>query len=107
MKLVVWKNYLGGQILYRSLGPPIKNGVKVNWYHKFTADEVKTAVRERDKIIPEKLPVKENRVSVTGMHWDLRYFKNILYPHPNGLKVRFIPCASKRAILVRFWSRRG
>ena len=30
MNLVVWKNYLEGQILYRSLVPPIKNGVIVN-----------------------------------------------------------------------------
>jgi len=28
MNLVVWKNYLEGPILYRSLVPPIKNGVK-------------------------------------------------------------------------------
>ena len=27
MKLVVWKNHFGGQILYRSVAPPIKNGV--------------------------------------------------------------------------------
>ena len=27
MTLVVWKNYLEGQILYRSLVPPIKNDV--------------------------------------------------------------------------------
>jgi len=27
MNLVVWKNYLDGQILYRTLVPPIKNGV--------------------------------------------------------------------------------
>ena len=27
MKLVVWKNYFGGKILYRTADPPIKNGV--------------------------------------------------------------------------------
>jgi len=32
MKLVGWKNYLGGQILYRVLVPPIKNGVNENSY---------------------------------------------------------------------------
>ena len=31
MKFVVCKNYLGGQIVYRSLVPPIKNGVKFIW----------------------------------------------------------------------------
>ena len=69
-----------------ALGRSVRVIRKVNWYHKFTADEVKTAVRERDKIIPEKLPVKENRVSVTGMHWDLRYFKNILHQQEKWLK---------------------
>jgi len=29
MKFVIWKNYFGGQIVYRILVPPIKNGVYV------------------------------------------------------------------------------
>ena len=41
MKLVVWKNYLGGQILYRSLVHPIKNGV-INNCGLFKSSELKS-----------------------------------------------------------------
>ena len=41
MKFVVWKNYLGGQFVYRSLVPPIKNGVFGKTSHSRTHQVLK------------------------------------------------------------------
>jgi len=45
MKLVVCENYLGAQILYRSLVRPIKNGVKA----KRGNDEINAGKDERQR----------------------------------------------------------
>jgi len=50
MKLVVLKKYLGGQILYRSLVPPIKNGVKFEFFVRFRQFRVQFGARHRDRM---------------------------------------------------------
>ena len=48
MNLVIWKNYLDGQILYRSLVPPIKNGVNGSFHYIFPGQFLSSVFRPKD-----------------------------------------------------------
>ena len=58
MKLVIWKNCFGGQLLYWSVDRPIKNGVQVGFHFR----------QLMDKMVDEEQNVLQNLLAIIAEH---------------------------------------